>query len=176
MTPISLYEGKKVVRHTSREPTPYLASFDYTLNIRCRILKAHGHKPQAVDIGCGNGRNAKYLEQLGYEVFSFDRKPDYGVQIELGKPLPILKHSIHVVLLQYVLMLLDTNTCYKVIQQGFDMCANSAMLVVEVADVKNSLCHGDELVDLMDVIEEMAMEQGFATNRHEKFKMLAVKA
>jgi hypothetical protein len=101
--------------------------------------------PRAVDVGCGNGRNSKFMAGLGFEVISFDRKPDYGHQIELGeRELPVFPGTANVVLLQYVLMFLEHGSGmtprYKVIMQSLGMCGFPGAIVVELAAVKSSLC------------------------------------
>lgn len=42
-------------------------------------------KGNVLDIGCGNGRNSKYMLDSGYNVDSIDMVADFGIKCELGK-------------------------------------------------------------------------------------------
>lgn len=98
--------GRAVVRlqgHGHLEPTPYLREWLPKLpppRSRCRSL--------AVDLGCGSGRNSRYLIETGYLVRSFDLDADYppAEPWKAGQGLPISNETVSLVLCQYVLMFL----------------------------------------------------------------------
>ena len=178
MTPISRHNGLPVVRHSSSQPTPFLVAQQHRLlciAVNCMLKK--DRRPRAVDLGCGNGRNSEYLKSLSFDVLSFDRKPDYGCQFELGeKDLPVPNGTVNVVLLQYVMMFLPCGSGMspfsRVIQQTVKMMTSPSMAVVELADVKNSLFHGKHLSDLLDVVEKMFRLSFFQIDR-KGLKMVA---
>lgn len=175
MTPISIYKGKQIVRHSSQNPTPYLKKADTFLIDMVGKCVSHGVTPNAVDIGCGTGRNSNYLKELSFTVYSFDRKPDYGTQLELGNRLPITSGTIHVVLLQFVLMFLKRDIIKRVVKQAFEICADRAMIVIELATVKSSLYNETQLVGILEDIEKRAIQLGFTVHSIQKLKMIAIR-
>ena len=108
---------KKIVRSPHSAPTPYLKSlsglFGKIINNRGCIW---GHKEviKVVDLGCGNGRNSKYLESLFFNVLSFDKQDDYGYLLYLEKQsIPIFGGEVNIFLLQYVLMFIHPDYLKK---------------------------------------------------------------
>lgn len=65
----------KAIRCNNDNPTPYLQK---------QITQLGLSSGNVVDLGCGNGRNSKYLKRLGFSVYSFDKKPDYGQELDLA--------------------------------------------------------------------------------------------
>ena len=163
MTPVSIHEGRKVVRHSSRSPSPFLVKTTPHLNQVVDMCKSNGNKPRAVDIGCGGGRQSIFLKSLGFEVLSFDRKPDYGYAIELEeRPIPVFSGTVNVIVVSYVLMFLRSFNIDDVISQSVKMATAPSLIIVEMADVKNGLYHGDDLVALVDTIEGATRLHGFS--------------
>ena len=124
MTPISTHDGRLVVRGGDRSgPSPYLKSLKETLDVAFTRINSHSGTPKALDLGCGNGKNSEWLKGLGYEVLSFDQKPDYGYPIVLGrKPLPVFSDSVNVFLLQYVLMFLEPGEIEHLVTEILRFC------------------------------------------------------
>ena len=82
-------------RCNRRTPTPYLLA----------VTKLFPEKGKVLDIGCGNGRNTIYMEDLGYEVTAVDQNDDFGTRLICGKhSLPGIHYDI--ILANYFLMFL----------------------------------------------------------------------
>jgi len=177
MTPIQTHNGLPVVRHGTTKPSPFLVQASPTLNAIVSSCRFACQPPRAVDIGCGNGRQSRFLEQIGFEVLAFDRKPDYGSQIELGiDPLPVFPRSVNVVVLSYVMMFLNPEALHKVVAQAFSCLKwKPSALVVELQDVKSGLIHGEQLVNLLNSIESIAGLMAFETICRRKHHLLVAK-
>ena len=176
MTPITSHNGLKVVRHSSTEPSPFLVEAEPLLKSIVAACRTDNVIPRAVDIGCGAGRQSHFLEGLGFEVLAFDRKPDYGYPIELGeRPLPVYSSVVNVVVMSYVLMFLDENALSKVISQCIGMTSYPSAIIIELADIKNGLRHGDDLVLLLDSIERATRVAGFGIAVRRKLHLLVAK-
>lgn len=142
MTPIHRANGKVVsVRSGHVTPSPYLRKIRPFLDGIGSFCRKHKeHAPRAVDLGCGNGRNSRLMAEAGYEVMSFDRVPDHGHALELGKDdIPLFGGTVNVVLLQFVLMFLGEKEIDKVIRQSFELCESPGAIVVELCPVKTGL-------------------------------------
>lgn len=176
MTPITTHEGRKVVRHNSLEPSPFLVEAEPTLKSIVMACRTDNVMPRAVDIGCGAGRQSRFLESLGFEVLAFDRKPDYGYPIELGeRPLPIFSSVANVVVMSYVLMFIEKDKLDKVLTQTMGLTAYPCVMAVELADVKTGLLHGDDLVGLLDHIEKLTKLCLFRTVTRRRLHLLVSK-
>lgn len=98
--------GRAVVRIQGRghlEPTPYLRKWLPKLP-KPRPLGA----TLAVDLGCGNGRNSRFLIRAGFYVESYDMETSYAPARpwRAGQRLPVSNESAALVLCQYMLMFL----------------------------------------------------------------------
>jgi len=141
MTPITTHEGRQVVRGSFTEPTPFLVSMRLVLRmIAGRTRSEKGRPPRAIDVGCGNGRNSEWLKREGWDVLSFDLKPDYGHPLDLtARGLPVFSRDAELVLLQFVLMFLDDDAIARAWGSALSAVASPGMIVVEMAAVKSSL-------------------------------------
>ncbi len=124
-----------VIRSPHIVPAPYLKSIsclfdkiiDKTDGVRC------------IDLGCGNGRNSKYMSSLGVDVVSFDIKDDYGYYLDIEKRrIPIFINSTNIFLLQYILMFIHHRHLDTIIK---DICIKSkrdnAIVIIELCQVKS---------------------------------------
>jgi SAM-dependent methyltransferase len=116
------------------------------------------YRPTVLDLGCGSGRNGKFLEEAGFEVLSFDRCPDHGHALDLSKEesLPVFTASVDVVLFQFVAMFLENDALFKTLHEIHRVAAPGCLAVMEVAAVKNCLtptaAKARELCDCMSGI------------------------
>ena len=102
-------------------PTPYLK----------RHIKLFPKVGKVLDIGCGNGRNSKYMIKLGYKVDSIDMVNDFGKKIILGKdPLPKKKYDIF--LANFVLMFLNQKERYRVMKEINERAKKNSILMIEM--------------------------------------------
>jgi SAM-dependent methyltransferase len=95
------------VRCNKTEPTPYLKS-----NIKHLPFALDGY---VLDIGCGNGRNSKYMEKLCYHVTSIDMADDHGERRILGRD-PFPRGNYNIFLANYILMFLKPEERLKVMK------------------------------------------------------------
>jgi hypothetical protein len=70
-------------------------------------------------------------------------------------------------------MFLKRKQLDSVVKQAFKLCAGNAAVVIELADVKSSLYHGEQLNEILDNAELIANTYGFSVERWSKFKFLA---
>ena len=163
MTPISIMrDGRKVVRTSSVKATPFLRSLegDIYADVVCEVRRNlnSGH-PKALDIGCGNGRNSEWARDNGFEIKAFDQHPDYPNAIRWDfavMPLPLYKHSVHLVLLQYVLMFLQPSVRQKVAYEALQLCACPGVVVVELQDVKTGMMRKADISEFLAWFEAEA--------------------
>ena len=147
MTPVRKIGGMTVVTHPSKEPTPVLRS------LRPLLVKAGSfclanqrRQPRAVDLGCGNGRNGRWLKSLGYEVLSLDQHPpEGGFEADLRKPIPVFDCIADVVLMQFILMFLEPKERDSLIDEAFRMLDFPGILVVEMMPVKSGLMDNEAI-------------------------------
>ena len=110
---------KWCVRCGRNSPTPYLV----------KNMKLFPIEGEVLDIGCGNGRNSKFMIENGYEVTSTDMVGDFGIEMVLGQDdLPEGKFDI--ILANYILMFLIEEERERVIQQIIDHSKTGTMLMV----------------------------------------------
>ena len=118
-------------------PTPYLR----------KNTKLFPQKGKVLDIGCGNGRNSRYMMDLGYNVDPIDMAVDFGVKCILGEDsLPNKKYDI--LLANYILMFLDKDTRYKVMKEMSSRAKKNAVLMIEMYPAKDAYEYNfDSMVD-----------------------------
>lgn len=119
--------GKWCVRCGKDVPTPYLK----------KNTKLFPEKGKVLDIGCGNGRNSRYMMGLGYKVDPIDMANDFGVKCVLGKdPLPNKKYDI--LLANYILMFLDGDVRFKVMGEMHSRAKKNSILMMEMYPAKDA--------------------------------------
>jgi SAM-dependent methyltransferase len=149
--PISCRDGKLVVRTNSNKPTPFLASLSASIN-RVFHEAQDDHRPTVVDVGCGNGRNSKYMDSRGWNVLAFDQHADYerSIQWDLRQPLPVSPGAAEVVLLQFVLMFLSKTARERLVKQVRTMVAPTGFIVVELYAAKDAVMKQEEFGPFLD--------------------------
>lgn len=101
--------------------TPYLRQY----------AKLFPDKGRVLDIGCGNGRNTKFMEGLGYKVDPVDMAGDFGMKRVLGQE-PLPKRRYDILLANYVLMFLNERERSKVMEEINDRAKKDAILMIEM--------------------------------------------
>ena len=171
---ISRHNGRTIVRHNSEEATPFLQSLGARLQTLGRYAKLkgyHGYVPRACDLGCGNGRNSRYLLSLGFDVMPFDLKPDYGMVLDLERrQLPLFNDSVNIVLLQYIMMFLTPDTREWLVQRVLGSLVFPSMLVVEVMPVKTGLMSAEDCEFMIANLIGRSVPR-FRIVRHSKYKV-----
>lgn len=133
-------KGRPCVRCKSTFPTPYLRE----------VLKLLPRKGDALDIGCGNGRNSEFLKAFGFNVDSIDLVGDYGEEWLIGvEPLPDKDYDVF--LANYVLMFLTNDECRKVLREINDRARVNAVLVIEM--YKSKVAYTYIFDNILEVIE-----------------------
>lgn len=114
--------------------SPYLVRhFDvFTASLR----PAH----MVVDLGCGNGRNSRYMTKQGcLNVRSFDMAADFGSQLNLGvDALPISDGQAQAILANYTLMFLQPAEITQLLAEINRIAALRCRLMVELYPSKHS--------------------------------------
>lgn len=125
------------VRCGCKEATPYLR----------KNISLFPENGKVLDIGCGNGRNSKFMNELGYDVDPIDMANDFGIECVLGEdPLPNKKYDI--LLANYILMFLNEDTRLKVMNEMISRAAENAMLMIEMYPAKDAYEYNfDSMVD-----------------------------
>lgn len=148
MTPITHHQGKLVVRTNCDRPTPFLRSIEVSLKqlqAECRHI---GQAPNAIDLGCGAGRNSLYMESLGFQVKSYDQHADFPGAIEWDlswQSIPVMQVSQSVILLQYILMFFKVEKRFELAIEALRACANLGIVVVELQAVKSGKMRQEQI-------------------------------
>jgi SAM-dependent methyltransferase len=101
----------------------------------------HGEPRRCLDVGCGNGRNSRYMESLGFEVVSLDWSPEYGLKYDLRQgALPVFAGTVDVVLLNYVLMFMPGDERDALVAAVAKALSPMGVAVVEFFHAKQSFC------------------------------------
>jgi len=158
VSPITRHDGRPVVRTGCNRASPFLRSVLLDISRGLDLARiVYQRKPTAIDLGCGFGRNSRYLrDNCWVEVLSFDRCPDYGICLELGGELPVFTGCVDLVLFQFVAMFLGGMALEKTLLEIHRVAAPGCLAVMEVAAVKNCLtptvAKARELCDCMSGI------------------------
>lgn len=94
-----------------------------------------------VDIGCGNGRNSRYLKKNGATVFSYDMIPDYGEYLILGRDtIPLSDSSVDIVLANYVFMFLTLEEVVHALEEVRRILKADGYFIWELYTSKTGYC------------------------------------
>lgn len=162
MTPVFMYEGKKIVRTNSNVATPFLRSLEpHVKELSKRITRDPiVVRPRALDIGCGNGRNSTWAIHRGFEVKSCDMYPSFEGSFKWdlndGVPPFFYQGSVNLVLLQYVTMFLPDFNRQRVATEALLLCAKPGIVVLEMQEVKNGLMDKQSIGRFVERFEDQA--------------------
>ena len=165
---------KLVVRSGNTLPSPFLRSVLPFLK-QLSLVHPRTGGSTAVDIGCGAGRNSRLLLKEGFDVVSFDLRPDFGQPLDLSKSnIPLFSNSVDVVLLQYVMMFLDAKTRKRVVSEICRLASTTCIAVVEIAAVKSCLTPSKkEATDLCDCLAHMFYAMNWVIYKKSSMRFLA---
>ena len=123
------------VRCGKTDPTPYLRkNLELLKNGRdCSDLSV-------VDIGCGNGRNTRFLLDNGFKnCRAFDMVDDFGEKMVLGHEMfPVEDNSVDLILANYILMFLDKDERDQVVGELKRISRKGCYFVLELYAAKDS--------------------------------------
>jgi len=119
--------GRWCVRCGKTVPTPYLRDNGKHLPPKGRVL----------DIGCGNGRNTKYMAANGYIVDAIDMAGDFGIKTVLGQD-PLPNKTYDILLANYILMFLDDKERKRVMKEMDQRAAHGAIMMIEMYPAKDA--------------------------------------
>ena len=152
-----MINDRMCVRCTTLSPTPFLKTWFHKLAEKGLIR----YVDKIVDLGCGNGRNMKYLVDKGYEVTGVDMVGEGSiVKAILGHDkLPFEDKSVDVVLLNYVLMFLGKEERAQLIGEINRIAADECVFFVEMYAAKDGHAKTDEacehfLSEMQDLLGE----------------------
>lgn len=140
-------------------PTPYLRdSMKYMPPV----------VPKVLDIGCGNGRNSRFMQEQGYEIVPVDMCDDFGVKLVLGKD-DLPKGPFDIILANYVLMFLDDKERRKVFKDIQKVSKPGTVLVIEMYEAQDAHPYDfDEMVDTL-------LKSGWIKRRRSKDKCILMR-
>jgi len=112
-----------------KKATPYLRQY-------ARLFPETPGK--VLDIGCGNGRNSRFMMDLGYDVDGIDMAPkDFGVKVVLGEDdLPKKKYDI--ILANFILMFLNKKELRKVNSEILKCSKKGTTMMIEMYPAKDA--------------------------------------
>jgi SAM-dependent methyltransferase len=118
------------VRCGRSTPCPYLKKNIQLLGDSNKVV---------MDLGCGNGRNTKYLRLLGFNVIPVDMVDDFGSACNLGlDPLPAKDASVDIILANYMFMFLSQKERKQLIQEIKRISKIDCLIMVELYAAKDS--------------------------------------
>jgi len=143
------------VRCNRQGPAPYVRDNIKKIGID---LSEDGLKNSIVlDIGCGNGRNTRYLRGLGFpNVIALDMAGDFGTKCVLGvDPVPLEAQSANLILCNFLLMFLSDEERGFVIEEIKRVAASNCVIMVELYPAKDSFAKDKLDMEIMlDAIYE----------------------
>lgn len=120
------------VRCPKTDPTPYLRDNLEKMNIDKKSI--------VLDLGCGNGRNTKFLKLKGFKnIKSIDMAGDFGKKMVLGvDDLPCKNNSVGAILCNYVFMFLNKEEQDKLLSEIKRVASDNCCIMIEIYPAKDS--------------------------------------
>ena len=133
-----MVNNKVSVRCNKQTPTPYLRANCHNMLDPALVIS----KAVVVDLGCGNGRNSKYVcNTLGvpHNLYALDIRTDYGDKCDIGNEcLPVPDATAHIILAQYSLMWFTVGELDHVLAEITRIAARYCRLMIEIYAAKSS--------------------------------------
>jgi len=135
----------KVIRCNRKVASPYLR--EWLPKLKLNLPK----DSRIVDLGCGNGRNSKFMLENGFSnIRAFDLKGDYGTQVDLsynGIPLP--NKSADFILCNYLLCFMNLKERQFLAREIERISAFDCYLMVELYSGRQTVSYNaDSILDL----------------------------
>ena len=163
-----LANNKLSVRININTPTPYLKN-----NLKLLIPK-NCDKKNILDIGCGNGRNMKYLEKYASKILGLDMNPTCPNSefFNIGKDnLPSTYMGWDLILVNYVFMFLSPKERNQLISEIKRISSLDCKIVVELYPAKDSYIKENK--DMLEMLDELIKGLGWAILKSGKGKFIA---
>lgn len=125
-------------------PSPYLVKqWDNLLDRR--LMEGM----RALDLGCGGGRNTRFLKSKGLEVEDIDVcHPDSKHRYNLGTDIiPVKAGSVDLILLNYVLMFLTEGEMAHLAEEVRRVAKMGCIIVIEMYPAKDSHFRTEDLCE-----------------------------
>jgi len=124
------------VRCGREGPTPYLRD-NWEL---FGVASSQEPSKAVLDIGCGNGRNTKFMQAQGFtNTAALDMVGDYGHKVVLGQEtLPLLDNSVDIILANYIFMFLDIQEREQLVSELQRVARPGCHIMVELYPAKDS--------------------------------------
>jgi len=159
------------VRCGRTTPSPYLVTVWPCIKERLHLANEDLF---VVDVGCGNGRNYRWLRRKGVvHAFGVDMANKHGVSCVLGRDrLPFTDRTVDVVLCNYVFMFLSRSERKQVYEEIRRLLRPDGVIVVELYPAKDS--HADTEAKLEKLAKEIqrAFPTHEATSNREHFVLV----
>jgi len=105
---------------------------------------------KALDLGCGSGRNTKFLRSKGLVVEDIDVcHKDVKQRYDLGENvIPVPASSVNLILLNYVLMFLSEAELSHLAEEIRRVAKYNCLIVIEMYPAKDSHCKTNDDCDI----------------------------
>jgi len=160
---------KYCVRCGRKDPCPYLRKNLGTL------MPINTKKPCVIDIGCGNGRNSKFMIKNNCSVIPLDMVNDYGIKTVLGKQnLPVKPNYADIILCNYLMMFLNKKERKMVIKEIKRVSKKGCKIMLELYPAKDSETKNEK--EMLELQQELFTMLGWKKIKYSKGRFIAEKA
>lgn len=167
--------GRWCVRCGKTDPTPYLKK------AYKRFLSSVNTDKLVVDVGCGNGRNSKFMLAQGFtnvapmDMACGDLEGCRAVILG-SERFPIDSRSANIILANYILMFLDKVEVTQVMQEIERIAAKGCFLVIELYPAKDSHWRtAEDIAWLNNALRIRLLGAGWEQLQYSKDKAIYIK-
>lgn len=147
------------------DATPYLRK-----NFKLLTAKK---RASVLDVGCGNGRNTKFVRKHGHKVISVDMVDDFGQRMTLGvDPLPAKDNSVDVILANYVMMFLNKDERAQLVSEFKRVAKKDCTLVIELYAAKDS--ESKTKSEVMELQKQIFEQMGWQKVRYSQERFIVI--